>query len=223
LVVDAPTMTTSPTDVSYPIARGRITDVAGTARMLDRLLLGRTSRLAPQLEMIVMTVPVLCSEADRHGLLAAVEILQPRTVITIDSVKAAAIGAKTDLVEPLLVIDLGAHLTETAVLANGSVIEARRMPHGTADLRTSITIDNLVDRIRAMVADLLRHDCGPQVVDALDRGPLLAGGGALLPAITYQLSKQLSCPVQPAPAAYTVALRGASAIVLAAHRHPNAH
>jgi rod shape-determining protein MreB and related proteins len=222
MVVDAPTMTASPTGVSYPISRGRITDVPGTARMLDRLLLGSNS-LAPQPETIVMTVPVLCPEADRHAVLAAVEILQPRTVITIDSVKAAAIGAKADLVEPLLVIDLGAHLTETAVLANGSVIEARCTPLGTADLRTSITIDSLTEYIRAMVTDLLSHDCGPQVVDALERGPLLAGGGALFPAITYQLSKQLSCPVQPAPAAYTVALRGASAIVLAANRHPGAH
>jgi len=222
LVVDALTMTTSPTGVSYPISRGRITDVPGTSRMLDHLLLSHASH-APQPEMIVVTVPVLCPEAERHGLLEALEILQPRTVITIDSVKAAAIGAKTDLVNPLLVIDLGAHLTETAVLADGSVIEARSSPVGTADLRTSITIDNLIERIRAMVADLLSHDCGPQVVDALERGPLLAGGGAMLPAITYQLSKQLSCPIQPAPAAYTVALRGASAIVLASNRHPGTH
>jgi rod shape-determining protein MreB len=31
LVVDAPTMTTPPTGVSYPISRGRITDVPGTS------------------------------------------------------------------------------------------------------------------------------------------------------------------------------------------------
>ncbi|WP_327640741.1 rod shape-determining protein [Kribbella sp. NBC_00482] len=222
MVVDAPTTTTSPGGVSYPISRGRITDVPGTTRMLDRLLHGSTS-LAPQPEMIVVTVPVLCPEADRHAVLAAVEILQPRTVITVDSVKAAAIGAKADLVEPLLVIDLGAHLTETAVLADGSVIEARRTPLGIADLRTSITIDNLIERIRAMVTDLLSRDCGPQVVDALERGPLLTGGGAQFPAVTYQLSKQLSCPVQPAAAAYTAALRGASAIALAAIRHPGTH
>ncbi|WP_199237307.1 rod shape-determining protein [Kribbella antiqua] len=216
-------MTTSPAGISYPVSRGRITDVAGTARMLDRLLVCRTSPALQQPETLVMTLPVLCPEADRNGALAAVEILQPRAVITIDSVKAAAIGAKTDLVKPLLVIDLGAHLTEAAVLANGCVIEARRTPHGTADLRTSITINSLIEYIRDMMADLLSHDCGPQVVDALERGPLLAGGGALLPAITYQLSKQLSCPVLPASGAYTVALRGATTIALAAHRHPSAH
>ncbi|MEU4291666.1 rod shape-determining protein [Kribbella sp. NPDC026596] len=212
-------MTTSHAGVSYPISRGRVTDVPGTARMLCRLLLGRADR-APRPELIVVTIPVLCPEADRHGVIAAVEILEPRTVITIDGVKAAAIGATTDLARPLLVIDLGAQLTEVAVLADGSVVEARRTPHGTADLRTSMTVDNLVEDIRDMVADLLSHDCGPQVVDALDRGPLLAGGGALLPAITYQLSKQLSCMAQPAPAPYTVALRGASTVALAARRHP---
>ncbi|GAA1553245.1 hypothetical protein GCM10009789_03440 [Kribbella sancticallisti] len=193
--------------------------MTGTAHLLGRLLLDRTD-LAPRPEMVVVTIPVLCSEADRRGVLAAVEILQPRTVITVDGVKAAAIGARTDLARPLLVIDLGARLTELAVLADGAVLEARSTPHGTADLRTSISIDDLVENIRTMVADLLRHDCGAQVVDALDRGPLLAGGGALLPAITYQLSKHLACRVQPAPAPYTVALRGAGAVALAALRHP---
>jgi rod shape-determining protein MreB len=187
--------------------------------MLERLLLVGAD-LAPEPELIVMTVPVLCPDADRHSALAAVEILRPRTVITVDSVKAAAIGAEADLVMSLLVIDLGAHLTEAAVLDNGSVIDARRSPVGTVDLHTSISIGTLIGTIRAMVTDLLGDACGPQVVDAIDRGPLLAGGGAMVPVITYQLSKQLSCLVQPAPAAYTVALRGAAAIALAAIRHP---
>jgi rod shape-determining protein MreB len=221
LVVDAPTVTTSPAGASHPLSRGRITDVPGTARMLDRLLLA-SAAVAPEPEVIVMTVPVLCPAADRDRTLAAVEILRPRTIITLDSVKAAAIGARADLVESLLVIDLGAHLTELAVLSNGSMIEARRCPLGIADLEMSITIDNLIDRIRAMVTDLLGDACGPQVVDALDRGPLLAGGGAMVPAITHRLSKQLSCLVQPAPAAYTVALRGAAEVTLAANRHPGA-
>ncbi|MER7243158.1 rod shape-determining protein [Kribbella sp. NPDC000426] len=222
LVVDAPTVTISAAGACHPLSRGRITDVPGTARMLDRLLLDN-GVVAPEPELVVMTVPVLCSAADRDTALAAVEVLRPRTIITLDSVKAAAIGAKADVVESLLVIDLGAHLTELAVLSNGTMIEARRCPVGIADLELSITIDNLIERIRGMVTDLLGDACGPQVVDALERGPLLAGGGAMVPAITYQLSKQLSCFVQPAPAAYTVALRGAAAVALAANRHPGAY
>ena len=222
LVVDAPSVTTSPAGAYHPLSRGRITDVPGTARMLDRLLLD-SAAVAQEPELIVMTIPVLCQAADRDRALEAVEILRPRTIITLDSVKAAAIGAKADLVESLLVIDLGAYLTELAVLANGSVIEARRCHVGIADLEMSITIDNLIERILGMVTDLLDDACGPQVVDALERGPLLAGGGAMIPAITYRLSKQLSYFVQPAPAAYTVALRGAAEVALAANRHPGAY
>jgi rod shape-determining protein MreB and related proteins len=219
LIVDAPTTTQSHAGVSGPVTRGKITDVAGASRMLQQLLIGRFGRL-PQLEYVVATTPVLYREADRIDLRAAVEFLQPGTVITIDGVKAAAIGAKIDLIRPLLVIDLGARLSEIALLANGSVVDARRVSYGTADLGQSGTVDNLVEHVRGMVTGLLRQDCGPLVVDALDRGPLVVGGGAARPAITYQLSKQLSCIAQPAPAAYTLALRGASAVADAVRRHP---
>ncbi|TCO19656.1 rod shape-determining protein MreB [Kribbella steppae] len=218
LVLDAPTIT--PTEVGYPVHRGSIVDVAGATRMLDRLVNSRsTPGYRPAL--VVMTIPVLSAEADRSAALTAVEILQPRTVLTIESVKAAALGAGADFVRPLLVVDLGADLTEVAVLSNGSLVQARRAPLGISDFGSSITVDDLVASIGEMVTDLLREDCGPQVVDALDRGPLLVGGGAMRPAITYRIAKRLSTPIQTAPAPQTVAVRGACGAVLAADRHPS--
>jgi rod shape-determining protein MreB len=141
-------------------------------------------------------------------------------VLTIDHVKAGAIGAKADLIRPLLVIDIGAQLTEVAVLGYGSVIQACRVLLGTGDLGSGTKSADLVDAVVEMVTNLLRHDCAALVVDALDRGPLLVGGGAVRPEITYQLAKQLGSPVQPAPAPWTAAVRGAGASALAAHRHP---
>lgn len=60
------------------------------------------------------------------------------------------------------------------------------------------------------------------IVDALDTGPVLTGGGSLRPAIVYQLSKRLMSPVRPAPMPHTAAIRGAAQFVLAAIRHPSA-
>jgi len=218
LVLDAPTIT--PTEVSYPVRRGSIVDAAGATRMLDRLM---NSRSAPRyrLAVVVMTTPVLSTEADRSAALSACEVLQARTVLTIESVKAATLGAGADFIKPLLVVDLGADLTEVAVLSNGSLIQARRAPLGISDFGSSITIDDLVDSVGEMVTDLLHQDCGPQVVDALDRGPLLTGGGAMRPAITYRIAKRLSTPIQTAPAPQTVAVRGACRAMLAAGRHPS--
>ncbi|MFC5262812.1 hypothetical protein ACFPJ1_11920 [Kribbella qitaiheensis] len=69
--------------------------------------------------------------------------------------------------------------------------------------------------------DLLRDDLGPQVVDALERGPLLTGGGALRPEITYRLAKRLCAPVRSAPAPHLAGVRGAGLALVAAHRHPS--
>ncbi|MEV0283611.1 MULTISPECIES: rod shape-determining protein [unclassified Kribbella] len=218
LVADAPTIACPPDVLGYPVRRGSIADAAVAARLLARLL----SRHVPPTqrpELVVMTLPVLSSDADRSAALAAVEILRPRAVLTIDTVRAAALGAKADLTEPLLVIDLGADLTEVGVLGNDSILEARRVPLGTSDFG-SITADDLVDSTCAMVTDLLHQNCGPQVVDALDRGPLLTGGGALRPAITCRIAERLSCSIRTAFAPQTIAVRGACAALLAAGRHP---
>ncbi|MGW1344407.1 rod shape-determining protein [Kribbella sp. NPDC002412] len=217
LVLDAPTIT--PTELDSPVRRGGIVDPAGAARMLDRLL---NSRGAPGYRpaLIITTMPVLSTDADRRAALTAIDVLQPGAVLTIETVKAAALGARADLVKPLLVVDLGADLTEVAVLSNGSLIDARRAPLGISDFGRGITVEDLAASVGDLVTDLLRQDCGPQLADALDRGPLLTGGGALRPAITYRIAQRLSTPIRTAPAPQTAAVRGACAAALAVNRHP---
>lgn len=217
LILDAPTIT--PTELDYPVRRGSIVDAGGAASMLDRLL---NSPGAPgyRAAIIVTTMPVLSTDADRHAALTAIEVLQPGAVLTIESVKAAALSACADLVKPLLVVDLGAELTEVAVLCNGSLVDARRASLGLSDFGRGITVDELTTSVGDMVTDLLRQDCGPQVVDALHRGPLLTGGGALRPAITYRIAKRLAAPVRTVPAPHTAAVRGACTALRSVDRHP---
>ncbi|MBP2350992.1 rod shape-determining protein MreB [Kribbella aluminosa] len=173
---------------------------------------GRRDRLSA-----VVTTPVLCDDTHRENVRTVLAELGVASVVLIDGVKAAAFGAGTDVTEPLLVVDIGAQLTEVALVAGGAVVEARRTALGLDDVRTVFPI---VEVVGEALLELLRGDSGAQVVDALDRGVLLTGGGALRPEITYKLGQRLGAPVTPAPAPHTAAVRGAAAALQAIHRHP---
>lgn len=220
LLVDAPTVTPAGAgDGCRPVQRGVVVDLQGATRCLDQLL-GPAAGLG-QYSIVVLTTPLRCTELNRSVALAALEVLDARTVVTIESVKAAALGAGADLTRPLLVVDIGADLTEVGLLVDGGVTEASRFEVGTSDLGATTGLAELVQSIVGAVTQLLRLDCGAQVVDALDRGPLLIGGGALRPEITYRLSKRLLAPVWPAPAPHNAAVRGAGLALVAAQRHPS--
>lgn len=219
VVLDVPTVTFPGAGSNYPVQRGRIVDVEGSARMLDRLLGRRTSYFGRR-PLVVVTTPVLCDEEHRRAALTALDVLQPRTVLTIDCLRAGAMGARADLSEPLLVADVGAHLIETALLVDGVVAGARKAATGTSDLGGGTTPEELVRSVLDMITDLLKADPTSSTVDALARGLLLVGGGALRPEITYGLSRALRTPVQPAPAPHVAAVRGAAAALMAVRRHP---
>ncbi|GAA1152726.1 hypothetical protein GCM10009630_58930 [Kribbella jejuensis] len=173
--------------------------LAGVSERLERLT-------------VVATTPVVSDDEHRDDLLAVLRGLG--AVVLIDGVKAAALGAGVDVYEPLLVVDVGAELTEVGLIAEGVVVQARRTDIGLGDART------VVDVVGEAMLELLQGPCGSQVVDALDRGVLLTGGGALRPEITYKLGRRLGAVVRPAPAPHTAAVRGAAAALQATHRHP---
>ncbi|MEU1303121.1 rod shape-determining protein [Streptomyces shenzhenensis] len=216
-IVDVPTVTFPGSGAVYPIRRGAIVDTAGAARMLDRLLGHRLPRLVRPL--VVVTTPVLDGIAYRAAARAAVEVLRPRSVLTVPSARAVALGAEADLTRPLLVVDVGAHLTEVVLLSEGAVVDAHRTPLGTSDL-DSVSPAEISEAVVAMVTAMVRQDRTSLTRDALDRGALLAGGGALWPEITHRLTDRLHAPLRPVPAPHTAAVRGAARLLKAAHTHP---
>ncbi|GAA3152002.1 rod shape-determining protein [Streptomyces rectiviolaceus] len=236
MILDVPTVTFHGGGAVYPIRRGTIVDTPGTARMLDRLLGHRLPRFGRPL--LILTAPVLGGVAYRAEARVAVEVLRPRTVLTIPTARAVASAADADLSRPLLVVDIGAHLTEVALLADGAVIDARHAALGTSDLdsRALPTVTamatspspspspsiQVADCVVAMVTAMLEQDRTSRTLEALRRGALLAGGGALLPGISYGIAGQLHAPVQPVPAPHTAAVRGAAKLLRAAHGHPSA-
>ncbi|MFI8947198.1 rod shape-determining protein [Streptomyces sp. NPDC053750] len=219
MVLDVPTVTFPGAGAVYPIQRGSIVDTQGTARMLDRLLGHRLPRFARPL--VVVTAPVLDGFAYRNEARTAVEVLRPRSVLTVPSARAVALAAGADLSRPLLVIDIGAHLTEVVLLVDGAVFDARRTALGTRDIDDATPATGIGDAVADMITSMLRQDRTSLTVDALGRGPLLAGGGALRPEITCHLAGRLHAPLRAVPAPHTAAVRGAAKLLQAAHTHPS--
>ncbi|MFF7281084.1 hypothetical protein [Streptomyces griseorubiginosus] len=218
-ILDVPTLTSPGPGATCPIQRGTIVDTPGTARMLDRLL---GPHLPPCGQpLLILTMPVLAGVAHRAEARTAVEILRPRAVLTVPTARAVAVAADADLAQPLLVVDLGAHLTEVTLLVDGAVTDARRTALGTSDLDDLTPPARIAEAVVAMVTAMLDEDRTLQTLGALRRGALLAGGGALRADITRPLAERLQAPVQHVRAPHTAGVRGAARLLHAAHAHPS--
>ncbi|MEW2048808.1 hypothetical protein [Streptomyces sp. NPDC005476] len=218
-ILDVPTVTFPGDGANYPVQRGAIVDIPGTARMLGRLLGHRLPR--PGRPLLILTTPALGGTAYRAAARAAVEILRPRTVLTVPAARAVAVAEDADLARPLLVVDIGAHLTEVTLLVDGAVTDARHTALGTGDLDSLAPPTRITEAVAAMVTAMLEQDHTRRTRDALRRGALLAGGGALRPDIVHRLTDRLDAPVRPVPAPHTAAVRGAASLLRAAHTHPS--
>ncbi|WP_372500199.1 hypothetical protein [Streptomyces panaciradicis] len=219
-ILDVPTAGFPGDGTTHPVQRGTIVDTAATARMLDRLL-GHRLR-PPGHPLIILTTPALGGVAYRAAARTAVDVLRPRTVLTVPAARAVAAVADCDLGRPLLVVDLGAHLTEVTLLTDGAVTDARCTALGTSDLDGLTPPGRIAEALVAMVTAMLAQDRTSQMTDALQRGVLLAGGGALRADLTGPLTERLHAPLRPVPAPHTAAVRGAAKLLQAAHAHPSA-
>ncbi|MCX2971426.1 MULTISPECIES: rod shape-determining protein [Streptomyces] len=219
IILDTPTVTDPRDDASRPVQRGAIVDPEGTALMLERLLAGRIPRSTRPL--IVLTTPVLGGVAYRKAARTALDVLRPHTVLTIPRATAVALGAGEDTTRPLLIVDIGAHLTEIFLLTDGAVADAHSIALGTDDLDHVTTHHDITEAVTGTVRDMLTSDRTSQTLDALGNGVLLAGGGALRPEFTPQLAEELRTPVRPVPGPHQAALRGAAKTLESAHRHPS--
>ncbi|MEH1130560.1 rod shape-determining protein [Micromonospora sp. CPCC 206061] len=217
-LLQAPTISDSLINPSRLIQRGRITDPASLESMLARLL-RRHHRPVPAGAIIVACRPVLATaEEEAATRQVLVDVFNPSIVLLIDTVRAAAIGAGA-APGPLLVADIGAHLTEVAVLAGGTLTATRRADLGLRDLIGPSGSDLIVDTIGGFVDDL-RHDpqSRDQAADAIGNGLLLVGGGAAQPALTARTAAALEMAVWPSATPRLAAVRGAGLAALAALR-----
>jgi rod shape-determining protein MreB len=201
------------------IRRGRIVDIAGCVTLLSQLI-RRFSEPIPAGSVIAACQPVLAGEQQQAAMRRVIEaVFEPKRVVFIDTVRAAAIGSGA-AAGRLLVTDLGAQLTEVALLRHGRVVAARRADIGTRDLARGATVDLITDIIARHIDDLRDTTATPDLTPALTRGLLLVGDGATHPDLTAALAAALRLPVHRAASPRTAALNGARLGAMSLLRHP---
>lgn len=204
------------------VRRGRVVDPRSCVTVLENLI-ARFDEPVPPGGIVVAGRPVLTAAADQHALRAVLhEVLRPARVLFIDNVRAAAIGSGA-AAGTLLMADIGAQLSEVALLSNGRTVAARRMEIGTRDLGRGAGLDAVATLIGNLVADLCRDGAGHAgLTTARARGLIVVGDGALHHGLTARLAETLGIPVHCAASPRTAALTGAKLAARAAMRHPPA-
>jgi rod shape-determining protein MreB and related proteins len=214
-----PTISDSLTNPTPLIRRGRITDVAGLHNLLSRLHRYH-HRPIPTGAILVVCHPVLATPDDEHTARRLLtDVFAPSQVLSIATVRAAAIGAGA-APGPRIIADVGAHLTEVALLDGGRVAAARRADLGMNDLIRPTATEPIVRTIADLVGEL-RHeayDDDRAAAAAIRTGLLLVGGGAAQPGLAAQTAAALNTAVRPAAHPRLAAARGAGLAALAALR-----
>lgn len=164
-----------------PVRRGRIVDPESCGRMLGRI--ADTALGADRTgTVIVLSHPVLAGARHRAAARELIAALGPTTVIALDSARAAAAYAGPRDGGPLLVVDIGAGLTETTLLVDGQVRDARQAETGLGDLGPAQPPTAVVRTVLDMIMEMWKQDRHGAVLGALRKGPLLIG--AVPPAPT---------------------------------------
>ncbi|WSV59775.1 rod shape-determining protein [Streptomyces sp. NBC_01013] len=206
---------------SRPVRRGRIVDTDSCARLLGRIADAALGADRSD-TVIVLSHPVLAGSGHRAAARDLLTALGPSSVIVLDSARAAAACAGPQDSGPVLVIDIGAELTETTLLVDGRVRDARLAETGTSDLEPGEAPTGVVRAVLDMVMSMWHQDRHGAMLGALRRGPLLAGGGALRPDITNRIALRLGAPVRLSDDPATTVVRGAGLILSSVLRHTSA-
>ncbi|MGC5662760.1 rod shape-determining protein [Micromonospora sp. WMMD723] len=201
------------------IRRGRIIDVDRCEILLSQVI-SRFSEPVPAGGVVAACRPVLAGDHDRAVVRRVVEaVLAPSHLVFIDTVRAAAIGSGA-AAGSLLIADVGAQLTEVALLHHGRVVAARRADIGTRDLAYGATVDLVSDVVAYHIETLRAGTARTRLAPALTRGLLLVGDGATHPGLSPALSAALRLPVHRAASPRTAALNGAGLAAMSLLRHP---
>ncbi|MGW1816055.1 rod shape-determining protein [Streptomyces sp. NPDC002125] len=195
-----------------PVRRGRIVDADSCARLLGRLA-DTALGAHRQDSMIVLSHPVLAGPTHRALARELLGALGPSGVLVLNSASAAAACAGPGDGGPVLVVDLGAELTEVALLVDAVVVDARQAETGLSDLGPESLPAALVRNVFDMVTSMWREDRDGAVRGALRRGPVLTGGGALRADVTERIADSLGVPVRVDEDPSTAVVRGAGLIL----------
>ncbi|MEU7026006.1 rod shape-determining protein MreC [Streptomyces sp. SBR177] len=207
---------------SGPVTRGRVTDAVPHQRLLREVADAAFGEDRAG-TVVMLCHPVLAGPEERAAARRMVAELGPARVVSVHNARAAAAYAGPAGGGPLLVVDLGAALTEVTLLVDGRVQDARLAEIGLDDLPDGDgSTAPVVHAAAEMVRDLWRRDRTGAVLGALRRGVLVAGGGALRMDLTARLALRLGVRLRLANDPATSTVRGAGLLLSSTLRHPGA-
>lgn len=177
-----------------PVRGGVVRDPVGCVHTV-RLLLRKAGLSSTDGRDVAVSLPATATVRDASVLTAVVASATGGRVVPVESTLAASIGTGIEIASdtPHIVCDVGAGVTELAVIANGHLVSGSALRMGIRDY------DDEPERAARRVVQLLRRvlDDLPESVaaDAVAGELLLVGGGAYVPELVALLSAAFRMPI----------------------------
>lgn len=177
-----------------PVRGGVVRDPVGCVHTV-RLLLRKAGLASTDGRDIAVSLPATATARDASVLTAVVASATGGRVVPVESTLAASIGTGIEIASdaPHIVCDVGAGVTELAVIADGHIVSGSALRMGIRDY------DDEPERAVRRVVQLLRRvlDELPDSVaaDAVAGELLLVGGGASVPELVALLSAAFRMPI----------------------------
>lgn len=153
----------------FPIQRGMIADYDISEQMLTEYFKNSLGKrlIRPR---ITIAMPSGATSIQRRSLENAAEIAGGRRVRVIDSAVAAALGMGVDFKSPggKMIVDIGAGVTDIAVLSAGGMVLCESFPVGSADFDEAI-IKYVKKEFNILIGSLTAEELKKQIGSVLPR------------------------------------------------------
>ena len=180
---------TSNMEVICPIHQGMIIDFVVMEKMLKYFIAKAMGRRAFRKPRISVCVPSGITEIERKAVEEATYQAGAREVFLVEEPIAAAIGAGVDITKPFgnLIVDIGGGTTDIAVISIGGVVVSSTIKVAGLPKKVKLTSEEIREALKDATGQIVEAVHGvlektpPELAaDIVDRGIVLAGGGALL-------------------------------------------
>ena len=157
-----------------PIRNGVVSDFEVTTLMLRKIFTHTEALSLFNRPIVLVSTPENCTEVERLAVENAIFAAGAKAVGTVRSSIAAAVGAGLKINDPrgCMIVDIGAGMTQVAVISSGRIIKSRAIKLGGDKLDGAI-INNLLSKrnlfIGEISAEMIKVRIGAAVAD-IDRG-----------------------------------------------------
>ncbi len=163
-----------------PIRNGVVSDFEVTTLMLREYFVRTESLSLFNRPVVLVSTPENCTEVERLAVENAIFAAGAKAVGTVRSSIAAAVGAGLKINDPrgCMIVDIGAGMTQVAVISSGRIIKSRAIKLGGDKLDGAI-INNLLTKrnlfIGEMSAEMIKVKIGAAIA-SVDRGACEVSG-----------------------------------------------